>query len=255
MARITPQNALKLSAWLAVHEPALFRQLLGTTQALQRSPLGRFGFFGGDVLTEFVPDIPSTSFDTSVFTVPDLQLQNITVDSSFGDIPTSASDSIANAIAALPAPDGSVADASPSFWSSLGSGISSAAGSVAKLAGALLSPQTVGAAATAATAYFSSQAKSAQTQAQQAAVNAQLARVAQGGAPAPITYTRDPYTGALVPVYQSNTGAQTLTPSLLNRLSSPATAGLSGLSTPLLLIGGGLLVGSLLLSSHRRSSR
>lgn len=238
--RISPQNALKLSAWLATHEPALFREVLRTATRLQRSPLGRFGLFGDDsAMAEVVvtadapaPDVPPV--DTSSFITPTADVASI-------DIPADVTQSISDAVAAPPAVDSSISDASSSsggFWSSLGSGLGSAAGTIAKVAGALVSPQTISAVGNAAASYFNAQARSTSAQAQQAAVQAQLSRVAQGAAPAPITYARDPVTGALTPVYASNTGYRPLTPQLVNRIATPQGS-IAGLPT-MWVLGGGI---------------
>lgn len=239
------QNALKLSAWLAVHEPTLFRQILVTTQKLQRSPLGRFGLFGDDsaldtitVSSGDVSPVDFSSVDLSSVS-PDVTLQSVGVDAANISVSDDTNAAIQSAVASPPSVDSSVADASQSsggFWSSIGSGISSVAGAVGKVAGALVSPQALQAAGNAATAYFNAQAKTAQSQAQAAAVQTQLSRVNQGAAPAPITYVRNPVTGALTPVYQSNAGAQPLTASLLSQLNAPG--GLLNSST--LFIGGAI---------------
>ena len=263
-ARISRANALKLSAWLAVHEPALFRKVLTVTQKLQRSPLGRFGYFGDDsALSEVVVNVPDTSItpayqsvDTSAFD-PTVTLSDVTVDTSNLGISSDTTNAINQAIAA-PTVDSTTSDASQSsgsFWSSVANGVGSVAGSVAKVAGALISPQTIGAVSNAAASYFNAQAKSAQNQAQQAAVNAQLQRVAQGGAPAPITYVRDPTTGALTPVYASNGGYRPVTQPLLNRLTGGTVgASMVGNIPTTWLIGGGLAAGIIvfLLSASRR---
>lgn len=250
------QNALKLSAWLAMHEPNLFRQILVTTQKLQRSPLGRFGLFGDDsgldsvtISAGDVTPVDFSSVDLSAVS-PDVTLQSVgdAADISISDSTNSA---IQSAVAAPPAIDASIADASQSsggFWSSVGSGISSVAGAVGKVASALVSPQALQAAANTATAYFNAQAKTAQAQAQAAVVQAQLGRVNQGAAPAPITYLRNPVTGALTPVYQTNTGAQPLTSALLAQLSSPGGI----LSSPVWLIAGAVVLVALIAGSAAR---
>lgn len=243
---ISRDNALKLSAWLAVHEPKLFRQLYSNTLAVARSPLGRLGYFGDDVgLSEITvnagqdfstPDF--SSVDTSSFN-PTVSLTDISYDP--GSIPAISSDASNSITDAIAAPDVSSPVAAPdtSFWGSIASGASSVAGAVGKVASALASPQAITAAGNVASSYFKSQATATQAQMaqaqQQATVNAQLARVAQGYPPAPITYQRNPYTGQVTPVYQTSTGAyQPATPSVLSRLASPGVAGVS--ST--LLIGG-----------------
>lgn len=244
MPRISANNALKLSAWLAVHEPKLFRQLYSTTLAVRRSPLGRLGYFGDDSgLAEITvtagQDVSTPDFSSVDTTVtPDVSLTDISFDP--GSIPSVSSDTASALNQAISAPDTSGAvgsDSSGGFWSSIASGASGVVGAIGKVASALTSPQAITAAGGAAAAYFKGQATSAQLQAQQAAVNAQLSRVAQGYAPAAMTYQRNPYTGGLTPVYQGTTGTyQPVTPSVLSRLSSPGTMGVS----PGLLIGGGV---------------
>jgi hypothetical protein len=265
------QNALKLSAWLYMHEPQLFRQLLVSLPKLQRTPYGRMGFFGDDAALFDVTVSGNTDSTGDTFvplsdggtlpdvTVPedftqDVALEPIAALDSGADAATAVPDAVSAAVATPPATDASTADASASsagFWSGIGSGVASVAGSVAKVAGALVSPASITAAGSAATAFFNAQAKTNTTAMQQAAVNAQLARVAAGGAPAPITYVRNPVTGQLTPVYQSNQGAQALNSSLLQRLTNPSLVGGSSLS-PTLLIGGGLAlaIGLALLASR-----
>lgn len=243
---ITKANATKLAAWLYVHEPALFRKILVTTQKLQRSPFGRLGYFGDDsaiaaddTLSEVTPDVSYMS-DATV-NAPD-----VTVDSASIDVPIDSN--VTDSIAAAPIVDASVSDASQSsgsFWDSIGSSISGAAGAVGKVASGLLSPQTLAAAGTATAAYFNSQARTAQTQQQQALVNAQLARVRSGYSPAPVTYVRNPTTGQLTPVYASNSGYTPVTSSLYNRLTAPAGMSISPLTIGAVL-GGGILIALLL---------
>lgn len=251
------QNATKLSAWLYVHEPALFRQLLVTLPRLQRSPLGRLGLFGDDSgLSEVVVSAPDASSDfissgggalTDI--APDLSsfkpdLTPIGVDTSLASpVDTAISSSVSDAVASAPVADSSVADSSSTsggFWGSLGAGLGSAAGAIGKVAGALISPPAIAAAGTAAAAYFGSQAASAQRQAQQAAVQLQLQRTALGATPAAVTYARNPYTGAITPVYQSNSGSVPLTQGLYNQLSNPGLPG--GTVTWIALAGGALLL-------------
>lgn len=256
--RITPQNALKLSAWLASQHPDFFREIVRQVTALQRSPLGRLGLFGDesglDTITITADSAPATDFssvDLSSFD-PQVSLSDISFDPGALDVSQSVTD-------ALSVPDlssSSVADtsgSSSSFWSSIGSGISSVAGSVSKVASALVNPQTLSAVASAAGSFFTTQAKTAasqaQLQAQQAVLQSQLNRVAQGAAPAPISYTRNPLTGALVPVYNTPTGAIPVTQPMLSQLSNPVTAGVS----TSWFVGGGIALALVisLLSSNR----
>lgn len=259
---ITPQNALKLSAWIAAVHPDLFRQLVGQVNSIARTPngrLGRFGYFGDDAdlsSLDFTPDLPtympdpSTNIDLSSIG-DNISLQDVSFDPSTAGVDDLSSSAITSAIAAPSAPDSSLSgssDSSGSFWSSVGSGVSSVASSVGKVAAALLSPQVVSSVANAASSYFKSQATTAQAQAQaqtqQAVLNAQLARVAAGGAPAPISYVRNPVTGAMTPVYASNTGLQPVTSNLLSSLLTPQAGGVSiaGISGTGWMIGGAVLL-------------
>lgn len=81
---------------------------------------------------------------------------------------------------------------SPSFLSSIGNFLSSPAG--------------LSTVANTATAYFKSTANQAQAQTANAVLSTQLARAAANQSPAPIGYTRDPYTGAITPVLQTGSG-------------------------------------------------
>ena len=274
-AALTPANALKLSAWLALHEPGFFSLVLA--KAAGRSPHAPFGFLGDDtpvsdsgvidvglvpdaaVTVTATPDV-SSGIDLSSF-VPALQDISSAIDtSSAGGISDAVSSSITDAIASPPPPDPSTADASPGFWSNVSSGLGTAVGAVAKAAQALISPPVVASLASAAGAYFTSQARSnvasAQLQSQQLAMQGQqlalqtqLARAQAGLAPAPITYSRNPNTGQIIPVYASNTGAQPLTGTLASLLT-PSTVG----GTPTIVwIVAGLGVLWILASSRTRT--
>jgi hypothetical protein len=255
MSTVSAQNALKLSAWIYTQHPQLFRALLSRAQALQRSPLGRLGMFGDDSSLSDVTstiDVTNTPVDTIDTSTPGVDLSSFTPDLSTvsldtstigGDLSSSVTDPIAAAVAAPPPAASTPADTSSSsggFWSGIGSaasGAGAAIASVAKLAVAALPAVAVGAGA-----YFSAQSKTAvaqsQAQTQQAILQAQMARVAQGYAPAPISYVTNPVTGQVTPVYSSNAGMQPVTGSLLSALSTPTA---SGLSLGTILIGGGLL--------------
>lgn len=260
---VTPQNALKLSAWLAREHPALFRQMLSATRKLQRSPLGQLGMFGDDSTLDFslpsTPDLASSS-DLSNLTLDSLgssadtsvaSLDTISPDSAVGYTPTAADVSPVTTAIAAPAPAGGIAgdtlQSSGGFWSGVADSVGSMAGAVGKVASGLLSPQAMTAMAGVAGAYFKAQSQNAQTQAQAQIVNAQMARVAQGAAPAPITYSTNPYTGQVAPVYVGGAGYQPVTPSLLSQLMSPAQqAPMSGLFTALLIGGAAVLVFALM---------
>lgn len=243
-AALTPANALKLSAWLALHEPGFFSLVLA--RAAGRSPHAPFGFLGDDspvtdvglvpdatVTVTATPDV-SSGVDLSSFT-PALQDISTAIDTSAPSVADSVTSSIADAVASPPPPDPSTANADTSFWSNVSSGLGTAASAVGKAAQALISPQVVASLASAAGAYFTAQARSnvatAQLQSQQLAaqgqqlaLQTQLARAQAGLAPAPITYSRNPNTGQVIPVYASNTGVQPLTGTLASLLT-PSTVG------------------------------
>lgn len=264
---LSPANALKLSAWLALHEPGFFSLVLA--KAAGRSPHAPFGFLGDDspivadsgvVDVGLVPDATVTvsatpdtgpGIDLSSF-APQLQDIGTAIDTSAPGISDTVTTSIADAVAQPPPPDPSTANADTSFWSNVSSGLGTAANAVGKAAQALISPQVVSSLASAAGAYFGAQARSnvaqAQLQGQQMALQTQLARAQAGLAPAPITYVRSA-TGQIAPVYAANTGAQPLTATLASLLT-PATVG----QTPTIVwIGAGLIVLWILASSRTRS--
>lgn len=268
---ISPSNALKLSAWLYVHQPDLFRQLLINTGKIKASPLGRLGYFGDDASfldSVATPDLQTVDVSAATADIPmdtssaiDMAALDANLaDTLTADVPVAsaidASPSVANSInAAIGAPgpaDSSVPAPSGSFWDSVAAGASSALGAVGKVASALVSPPVLTGAATAAAAYFNSQAKTAQLQAQQAATATQFARVSQGKVPAPITYAVNPQTGQLTPVYASQQGTLPLTAGLSQQLSAPSIGGLP-LST--VLIGGGLLLFGVLWAVSSPSNR
>lgn len=260
MKRITAQNALKLSAWIATQHPELFRQLVAKVGALQRSPLGRLGYFGDDTDLTFVPDLPpieiapDVNYDSSAAYTPELSDVSLSsVDSPADGISTDFSDSLTSAIAAPSTTiDTSAPPESSGFWSSVGSGISSAASSVGKVASALISPGSIAAVGGVAAAYFTMQGKTNSAQTQNAVLQAQLARTAAGAPAAGISYVRNPSTGALVPVYNTANGQVPVTGAMLNSLANPTVAGtVGGIPTTYLLIGGGLLVLAVVLSARR----
>lgn len=267
MTPLSPQNALKLSAWIASQHPELFRVLVAKVNALQRTPLGRLGYFGDDTELEFTPDLPAyqitpdINLDSSAAYSPELSDVSFNIDAAIGGSDTADygfTDSITSAIAA---PTKAISTDPPSaggFWSSLSSGASGVASAIGKVASALVSPGSIAAVGGAAAAYFSMQGKTqvAQTQAaqQNAVLQAQLARAAAGAAPATISYVTDPYTGAQVPVYNTATGQVPVTGSLLNQLAAPQTAGtVAGIPTPWALAGAGLLLVVIFFSGRKTS--
>lgn len=241
---INPQNALKLSAWLAVHEPVLFRALAISLPRQQRAKA--LGFLGDDTSLDFTPDLPameSTPLDTPDFTLDTISTEAV-------DVSPDVSQAIDSVVSTPPLPDpstpGATVESNSSFWSQVGSGLGSAAASVGKLASALVSPQALGAAGAATAAYFNAQAKTAQTQAAQAVAQAQIARVNAGYSPATISYAVNPVTGARTPVYLSAAGTVPVTSPLLTQLSQ--STGLS--PTGLLTVGIGALIVITLLAAR-----
>lgn len=261
--RVSPKNALKLSAWIASQHPELFRQLLGKVTALQRSPLGRLGYFGDDAAVAdltFTPDLPpieiasGVDFQSSAAYTPDL-----TPVADFSNADTLAltdaslpADIFSNALESAPTPDSSAPPAAGSFWSSIGSGLSGAASAIGKVASGLLSPGAIAGVGGAAAAYFTLKGKTAASNAQNAVLQTQLARTAAGHSPAAISYIRDPTTGQVIPVYNTPRGPTPVTGSLLNTLANPSMAGtVAGIPTTYLLIGGGLLLLTAVLSARK----
>lgn len=258
-AKISAANAIKLSAWLATQHPDLFRALYNQVGRLQRSPLGRLGYFGDSTDLTFTPDLPAVqiapdvNYDSTAAYTPDLQ----SVADFSPDTSTAASgfgDSLTSSIAAPATPVASDPPAASSFWSGIGSGASSVASAVGKVASALVSPASIVAVGGAAAAFFTAQGRSAQAQAQNAIVQAQLARTAQGASPASLSYVTNPLTGQVTPVYNTPAGQVPVTGPLLNRLSSPTVSGtIAGIPTSTVLIGGGLALLALFLTAARRN--
>jgi hypothetical protein len=160
-------------------------------------------------------------------------------------------------------PDITTDTSSPGFFSSLASGIGNAVQSVGS---ALTNPSVLNSFANAASNYFKAQGTSAQAKAQTAVLSTQLARAQSGLPAAPVTYTTNPITGQLTPVYvpspaQPIPGAVAASPFYGSPTSgSPfgyaVTPGNIGALAPnffqqyglWLAIGGVLLVGAILLS-------
>jgi hypothetical protein len=166
------------------------------------------------------------------------------------------------AAAASTLPDVTTDTTSPGFFSSLGSGIASA---VQGVGSALTNPSVLNSFASAASNYFKAQGTTAQANAQTAVLNSQLQRARAGLPAAPVTYTTNPITGQLTPIY-----TPTPTQAIPGLVAQSPTVGAPGSSifgyavTPAnvgslapnffqqyglwLAIGGAVLVGALLLS-------
>lgn len=244
MRPISLTNATRFALWLAANHPAAFRKIAWQlTQApASRGSLGRFGDDSG--LQSLVVDpatlsLPSSDLSTWVDSSP--ALQSVTV----SDI--SPIEELSNAFD----PAAVAASGSDSgFWSTLGSGLSSAAsgtGSViASVARSLTNPATLAGAAGLASTLIQANAQTQVANAQQQAVLAtQLARVQQNASPAPIQYTTSP-TGQRIPVlYNSATGQyEPVTRPVLSSLSSSSS--LPGWLP--WILGGGVVIALLLAS-------
>jgi len=160
-------------------------------------------------------------------------------------------------------PDVTTDTSSPGFFSSLGSGISSALQTVGS---ALTNPSVLNSFAGAASNYFKAQGTTAAAKAQTAVLATQVQRAQAGLPAAPIAYTTNPTTGQLQPVYmptpvQTIPGAVAQSP-IIGAPGSPnpfgyavTPANISSLAPNFLqqyglwiAIGGGVLVLALLLS-------
>lgn len=172
---------------------------------------------------------------------PDPVLSPIGVDSAAGDVPPISIDST---------PSGS---GDSSFWSSLGSALGTAATGAVSIIGsvgkALTSPQTVQAAGQIAAANIRNTQQQQVAAQQQAILAAQLARVRQGYAPAPIAYVPNA-AGQQIPMYYNSRAGQyqatPVTPSVLQSIL-PSSLASSG-TLPWLLLGGGAIIVALLAS-------
>lgn len=238
-----PGNSL--AAWLAGHHPDVFLALYSKAKQAQAKStargiarrLGRLAddgvttYFGNDsgggLDTVTVTADTSTPPDYSQLTLAptDSGLQTIAFDSSsftppadlLTDSPTDASgssflSSVGSAITSAGSTLGGV-------LSSAGSGVLSGIGAVGSF---LSSSSGLSALTNVAKSYFTAQAANTQAAAQQAVVNAQIARAASGQPAAPITYTTNA-AGQVVPVVATQTPAGTvyspLTSSTLSSLT------------------------------------
>lgn len=194
---ITRAAALSLSAWLAREHPPLFQAM---TRAAARTQLGRLGDDTGyfdlsadpPTIDPMVADISPPLQDISTFDVSGQALPDVSFDPSVSST------------------------TSGGFLSSVGSALSSA---VSGVGGFLTSSQGLTSLANVATQYFKTQGTLATAQTQQAVLQTQLQRAQAGQAAAPITYTRNPYTGQLTPVLQTGAGYAPLTASALTQLT------------------------------------
>jgi hypothetical protein len=267
---VTPQNALKLSMWLALSHPQAFKavldQVIPITQHRSRMALGsgpaggtyipgtrnrmkmshvrgRFGSFGDDLAEVTVSPIQVDVSDSVSAALADPTLQDINV-----DIGPATQFDLSSASAA--------SDTSGGFWSSIGSGLSSIGGGLASavgsVAGAIVNPQTLSAVGNLAATVIKAQGANSQ---QQALLQQQIQRTATGSGAHPVVYSTNPATGQQVPMYyNASTGQyQPAAPAsgIFGSLFSPSVPGSSTSSVsqwmPVILIGGGLLLGAALL--------
>jgi len=187
---MNPAAGRSLAVWLAGQHPELFRAV-----AQKASRTRRFTHMGAlaDDLTEFVPTVEPmpVSFD---FQPP---IQEISFDSSSLAVPDFSYQSEATPL--------DMGSSGGGFFSSVGSALSSAVSGVGNF---LTSQQGLSSLTNLASTYFKAQAQTQTAQTQMAVLQAQTARVANGQTAAPITYTRNPYTGQLQPVIQTANGYQ-----------------------------------------------
>lgn len=220
---IKPADALKLSIWLAATDPKLFRTVLNHVARLKNTPAVRMGFFGDDAaVTDSGVDITVSAPAIAPVTVADPNIDT----GSLAAIDTSTDLSNISA----PSIDTSIADSSQSggsFWSTLGSAAQSVASGVGSLAASLANPQVLSSVAGAVKTYYQTQTQTAAVHAQTQIAQMQLNRVMSGYSPAPVSYTKNPVTGALTPVYASNSGLTGVSGQLYNQLLYPSTMGIN----------------------------
>lgn len=214
-----------LAIWLAQHHPDLFLTVLKqaqtaqTAQAIQLKGLRGLGDdpSGADVLQ-------TVTLTTNM--TPETLPPNLLSDSSSGG--WSFLSSLGSGLSSV----GSVIGGT---LSSAGSGVLSALGSVGSYLGSKAGLSTL---TSLGQSYFAAQGASANAQAQQAVLQAQVQRAAAGQTAAPITYQRDAY-GNVVPAYVT----QTAQGSLYQPLSSQGIANLTPSSLSVFLSRYGLWLG------------
>ncbi len=232
-----PANSLAL--WLALYQPDLFVSLLkaqqtAKTAATLKSNIGALHDDGDD------DDDDAEVADTDVETGDDGGfddggfLDTITVpddDSSAIDTldPQLVTDQNASGAAILQSASAATTSAGAtvgSVASSVGQTVLSAIGSVGA---ALTTPAALSALANTALTYYRNQQQSAATEANIAALQAQVNLARAGQTAAPITYVTDPATGAQVPALAQvgANGQTTYTPLTAAQLASLAPSGLS----------------------------
>lgn len=233
--------AQQLSQWIETVHPDFFSTLFGYVARRQGAAQLRGAYlrgFGQDDdssdLTEFTP-----TFDTGTVDVDTTDLISSQYTPATVDIPTLTSTDLLPPIAAtsITAPDTGTLDVSTDnsggFLSSLGSGISTAASSVASF---LTSQQGLSDMAKLGTAYFQLQNTQANAALQTQLLQAQAQRAASGAAPLPVTYVTGT-NGQLIPLYAVSSGGL-LPAALANAVAAGASqyvttpSGISGYTVP-----------------------
>lgn len=204
MANVNQTHAIRLAAWIYAAHPKLFQKLLAKANAAKaaRSKTKNLGCGPCKGLGDLSTDVS-------------LQPISVTGDGSSSDVTSALSDT-----------------SSGGFWSGLGSDISSIGSDVLSGIGSvgsyLTSSTGLSSLTGLANTYFGSQAVKAQANTQQAVLNAQTQRVANGYSPAPVTYQTNAQ-GQLVPVYQ---GAGGYTPLSSSGIAALSTGGLPSWALP-----------------------
>ena len=257
---ISIQNASRLALWLAHAHSEAFRVIAAKVSSparvvsLQRfGAYQRMGYFGDDVSvsdTGTTTTFDSGSVDSSSGPVIDTGISpdEVIVTGSMTDTtPLSpATISVSDIQTANLNLDPTAAASSGSdggFWSSLGSALGSAAsatgGAIASVAKNLTNPATLAAAGSVAASVIRANAQNSATAAQQQAVlQTQLARVSQGGSPAPIRYVTTA-SGQTVPLLY-NSATRQYQPATASTLASMMPSGLP--SWLPWVLGGGLVL-------------
>ena len=242
--QVTPVGALKLAAWIMKTHPGLFAKLAqaaknhrvavskvaNLTPMPSGTPVNVSGAGNPSSKVTSLANYRARRSTTGGMGMGSLGQSGLS--STLSSIGSSINSSLSSELSpsAISSAVSSGTGSTGGFWSGLGSDLSSLGSS------ALSGIQSVGSFLTTggglsslsslANDYFQSKALNTQAgmvaQQQQAVMQAQMASVAQGGVPAPISYTTNAY-GQQVPVYSSAAGYQPVTSSYLNNLFSGST--------------------------------
>jgi len=238
---ISLESATQFAAWLALEHPAAFAALAKMAPGAKVTSLMGLGDDGLDFFdsTDFSDSIDTSSIDTSGLdsAIPDF---SASVDTSGLEIAPASADSVLGIDTTAPA-----AANSSSFWSGVGSTLSSVGSGVTQAVGSVGSYLTSSAGmntlAGLAKTYFTAQG-------QQAALQTQLARANAGLSPAPIALS-GPYGSGVVTLPNGQIVAAT--PQSLQSYLPGISTGTLSLSNPIILIGGALILVFALMSARR----